>query len=59
MNEVEAVAGPNERVVLVCNMGGNLDPDVLPQQVRHAEQARKGLLLSRFSPHSQRPCTEH
>ena len=40
MDEVREVADPSQRVVLVCNMGGSLDPAYAPSkfgmQSRHA-----------------------
>ena len=32
LDEVREVSDPNKRVVLVCNMGGNLDPAYAPSK---------------------------
>ena len=40
MDEVREAADPGKRVVLVCNMGGNLDPTYAPS--KFGMQSRRG-----------------
>jgi hypothetical protein len=64
MDEVEAVASPDKRVILVCNMGGNLDPTYSPSKFgMQSRRAAVSCCQSRPTAHNRpasdcksRPC---
>ena len=54
MDEVEAVASPDKRVILVCNMGGNLDPTYSPS--KFGMQSRRVMVpCCHLRPYSKTP----